>query len=152
MERLQVKMVDLNYLHRISDAEIEEIAKAMGKFIKEGLIRGWGLSYDDIDLITEAQNITPLSVIRNIYSLIERDSEENIIPYCIKNNIGFVPFSPMTSFWKNYNFSLIRKKMNDVRNWVPQLKKENIEGNKPIIDLIQKFAQKKTNYSCSNFS
>ena len=41
MERLQVKMVDLYYLHRISDIKIEEIAKAMGILIKEGLIRGW---------------------------------------------------------------------------------------------------------------
>ncbi len=41
MERLQVKMVDLYYLHRISDVEIKEITKAKGKLIKEGLIRGW---------------------------------------------------------------------------------------------------------------
>ena len=63
-----------------------------------------GLSHVDIDVITKAQNITPLSAIQNIYSLVERDSEEKIIPYYIKNNIGFVPFSPMISFWKNYNF------------------------------------------------
>ena len=49
----------------------------------------------DIDVIIKAQNITPLSNIQNIYSLVERDSEANIIPYCIKNNIGFVSFSPL---------------------------------------------------------
>ncbi len=38
-----------------------------------------GLSYDDIDVITKAQNITPLSAIQNIYSLIERDSEEILL-------------------------------------------------------------------------
>jgi aryl-alcohol dehydrogenase-like predicted oxidoreductase len=144
MERLQVKMVDLYYLHRISDIKIEEIAKAMGKLIKEGLIRGWGLSHVDIDVIIKAHNVTPLSAIQNIYSLVERDSEEKIIPYCIQNNIGFVPFSPIASgllsgkITTNTQF----EKNDDVRNWVPQLKKENIEGNKPIIDLIQKFAQK----------
>ena len=40
MERLQVKMVDLYYLHRISVVKIEEISKEMRKLIKEGLIRG----------------------------------------------------------------------------------------------------------------
>ena len=145
MERLQVKMVDLYYLHRISDVKIEEIAKAMGKLIQEGLIRGWGLSHVDIDVITKAQNITPLSAIQNIYSLVERDSEAKIIPYCIKNNIGFVPFSPIASglLSGKITTSTQFEKNDDVRNWVPQLKKENIEGNKPIIDLIQKFAQKK---------
>ena len=29
--------------------------------------------------------------------MVERDAEEKIIPYCIKNNIGFVPFSPIAS-------------------------------------------------------
>ena len=38
MQRLQVKMVDLYYLHRLSDVPLEEIAKAMGRLIKEGLI------------------------------------------------------------------------------------------------------------------
>ena len=38
MERLQVKMVDLYYLHRLSDVPLEEIAKAMGQLIKEGLM------------------------------------------------------------------------------------------------------------------
>ena len=83
MEKLQVKMVDLYYLHRISVVKIEEISKEMRKLIKEGLIRGWGLSHVDIDVITKAQNITPLSTIQNIYSLVERNYEANIIPYCI---------------------------------------------------------------------
>ena len=30
---------------------MEEIAKAMGQLIKEGLIRGWGLSQVDVDSI-----------------------------------------------------------------------------------------------------
>ena len=145
MERLQIKMVDLYYLHRISDVKIEEIAKAMGKLIKEGLIRGWGLSQVDIDVIIKAQNITPLSAIQNIYSLVERDAEEKIIPYCIKNNIGFVPFSPIASglLSGKITTSTQFEKNDDVRNWVPQLKKENIKGNKPIIELIEKFGKKK---------
>ena len=145
MERLQIKMVDLYYLHRISDVKIEEIAKAMGKLIKEGLIRGWGLSQVDIDVIIKAQNITPLSAIQNIYSLVERDAEEKIIPYCIKNNIGFVPFSPIASglLSGKITTSTQFEKNDDVRNWVPQLKKENIKGNKPIVELIEKFGKKK---------
>ena len=145
MQRLQVKMVDLYYLHRLSDVPLEEIAKAMGRLIKEGLIRGWGLSQVDVDSISKAHNITPLSAIQNLYNILERDSEEKIIPYCLKNNIGFVPFSPVGSgllsgkITANTQF----EKNDDVRNWVPQCKKENIIGNQPIVDLITKWAQKK---------
>ena len=145
MQRLQVKMVDLYYLHRLSDVPLEEIAKAMGRLIKEGLIRGWGLSQVDVDSISKAHNITPLSAIQNLYNILERDSEEKIIPYCLKNNIGFVPFSPVGSglLSGKINANTQFEKNDDVRNWVPQCKKENIIGNQPIVDLITKWAQKK---------
>jgi aryl-alcohol dehydrogenase-like predicted oxidoreductase len=145
MERLQVKMVDLYYLHRLSDVPLEEIAKAMGRLIKEGLIRGWGLSQVDVDSIEKAHKITPVSAVQNLYNILERDCEEKIIPFCLKNNIGVVPFSPVGSglLSGKINANTQFEKNDDVRNWVPQCKKENIIGNQPIIDLIQKFATKK---------
>ena len=145
MERLQVKMVDLYYLHRLSDVPLEEIAKAMGKLIQEGLIRGWGLSQVDVDSISKAHNITPVSAVQNLYNILERDCEEKVIPYCLKNNIGVVPFSPIGSgiLSGKINTKTEFEKSDDVRNWVPQCKKENIEGNQPIVDLIQKLATKK---------
>ena len=145
MERLQVKMVDLYYLHRLSDVPLEEIAKAMGRLINEGLIRGWGLSQVDVDSIEKAHKITPVSAVQNLYNILERDCEEKINPFCLKNNIGFVPFSPVGSglLSGKINANTEFEKFDDVRNWVPQCKKENIIGNQPIIDLIQKFATKK---------
>ena len=145
MQRLQVKMVDLYYLHRLSDVPLEEIAKAMGQLIKEGLIRGWGLSQVDVDSIEKAHKITPVSAVQNLYNILERDCEEKIIPFCLKNNIGVVPFSPVGSglLSGKINANTQFEKNDDVRNWVPQCKKENIIGNQPIIDLIKKFATKK---------
>ena len=145
MERLQVKMVDLYYLHRLSDVPLEEIAKAMGRLINEGLIRGWGLSQVDVDSIEKAHKITPVSAVQNLYNILERDCEEKIIPFCLKNNIGVVPFSPVGSglLSGKINSNTEFEKNDDVRNWVPQCKKENIIGNQPIIDLISKFAAKK---------
>ena len=146
MERLQVKMVDLYYLHRLSDVPLEEIAKAMGKLIKEGLIRGWGLSQVDVDAISKAHKITPVSAVQNLYNILERDCEEKVIPYCLKNNIGVVPFSPVASgiLSGKITTSTQFEKVDDVRTWlVPQCKKENIEGNQPIVDLVLKLAKKK---------
>ena len=145
MQRLQVKMVDLYYLHRLSDVPLEEIAKAMGRLIQEGLIRGWGLSQVDVDSLAKAHSITPVSAVQNLYNILERDSEEKIIPYCLKNNIGLVPFSPIGSglLSGKINANTQFEKKDDVRNWVPQCQKENIIKNQPIIDLIQKLATKK---------
>ena len=146
MKRLQTDYIDLYYLHRTSGGvSVEEVAEAMGRLIDEGLIRGWGLSQVDVNIIERANKVTPLSAIQNIYSMVERDVEKAVIPYCLKNNIGVVPFSPIASgllsgkITTNTQF----ERNDDVRNWVPQLSKRNIEGNQPIIDLLQEYAEMK---------
>ena len=146
MQRLQTDYVDLYYLHRINrDIPVEEVAEAMGKLEKSGLIRGWGLSQVGIDTIQKAQEVHPLSAIQNIYSMVERSCEEEVIPYCIEHNIALVPFSPIAS-------GLLSGKVNtgtdfshndDVRKFVPQLKKENLEANQPLIQLIEIYAKAK---------
>ncbi len=145
MERLQTDRVDLYYLHRMGGTPVEKVAEAMGRLIDDGLIRGWGLSQVDVDVIDRAQKVTPLSAIQNIYSMVERDSEERIIPYCMEHNIGFVPFSPIASGLLSGKITIQTKfeSYDDVRNWVPQLSKANIAGNQPIVDLLKEYASMK---------
>lgn len=142
MERLQTDYIDIYYLHRMSGIPVEKVAEAMGRLIDDGLIRGWGLSQVDVDVIDRAQQVTPLAAIQNIYSMVERDSEAEIIPYCMKNNIGFVPFSPIASGLLSGKITTETKfeKNDDVRNWVPQLSKRNIAGNQPIVELVRQYA------------
>ncbi len=145
LRRLQTDHVDLYYLHRVNGVSVEKVAEAMGKLIDEGLIRGWGLSQVDVGVIDRAQKITPLSAIQNIYSMVERDSEDRIIPYCMEHNIGFVPFSPIASGLLSGKITPQTQfeRNDDVRNWVPQLSRRNIEGNQPIVEMLKDFAQKK---------
>ena len=145
MQRLQTDKIDLYYLHRLGGAPVEKVAEAMGKLIDEGLIRGWGLSQVDVDVIERAHNVTPLSAVQNIYSMVERDSERKVIPYCIEHNIGFVPFSPIASGLLSGKITTETKfeHNDDVRNWVPQLSKANIAGNQPIVDMLKRFADMK---------
>ncbi len=77
--------------------------------------------------------------------MVERDSEEKIIPYCTEHNIGFVPFSPIASGLLSGKITLQTQfeKNDDVRNWVPQLSKGNIKGNQPIVEMLKDFAANK---------
>lgn len=145
LERLQTSWVDIYYLHRVGGVRVEEVARAMGRLIDEGLIRGWGLSQVDVDEISAAQEVTPLTAVQNIYSMVERDAEDAVIPYCEENGIGLVAFSPIASglLSGKITASTHFERYDDVRNWVPQLSRENIRGNQPIIDLIARFAERK---------
>lgn len=146
LHRLQTDYADLYYLHRINpDIPIEDVAEVMGKLIRNGLIRGWGVSQVDVDVIERAHMVTPLSAVQNIYSLLERGMEEAVIPYCLTHNIGLVPFSPIASGFLSgkVTTSTDFSHSNDVRKFVPQLRKENMEANQPILDLLERCAEQK---------
>lgn len=145
MSRLRTDYIDLYYLHRISEAfRLEDVATVMGRLIQEGLIRGWGLSQVSADQIRAAHKITPLSAVQNIYSMVERDCETEIFPVCLEKGIGVVPFSPIASgFLSGKVTPQDQFGFDDVRKFVPQLSKENIEANQPILDLLHRFAVEK---------
>ena len=146
LDRLQTDYADIYYLHRTSGGvHIEEVAEAMGRLMEEELIQGWGLSQVDVDIIDRAQQITPLSAIQNIYSMVERDMEQAVIPYCMEHNIGVVPFSPIASGLLSGKITADTQfeQNDDVRNWVPQLSRQNLAANQPIVDLIGQYAKQK---------
>ena len=146
LKRLETDYADIYYLHRINpDIPVENVAEVMGKLIKGGLIRGWGLSQVNVDTIDKANAVTPLSAIQNIYSMLERGVEESVIPYCLAHNIGIVPFSPIASGFLSGNVTANTdfSHSDDVRKFVPQLRKENMEANQPILELLNRYAKSK---------
>ena len=146
LDRLQTDYVDLYYLHRVNpDIPVENVAEVMGKLIRDGLIRGWGLSQVDVDVIDRAHAVTPLSAIQNIYSMLERGVEEAVIPYCLAHDIGVVPFSPIASGFLSGKVTADSdfSHSDDVRKFVPQLRQENMRANQPILDLLKDYAERK---------
>ena len=146
MKRLQTDYVDIYYWHRLNPAiDLAEMAGVFGDLINEGLIRGWGLSQVTVDTIRTAHAITPLSAIQNIYSMVERGIEAEVIPFCEQNNIGVVPFSPIASGLLSGKVTADTKfeKFDDVRNLVPQLSKENLVANQPLVEMLRSYAREK---------
>ena len=145
LSNLRTDYIDLYYLHRINEmVRLEDVATVMGRLIQEGLIRGWGLSQVSADQIRTAHEVTPLSAVQNIYSMVERDCETEIFPVCLEEGIGVVPFSPIASGFLSGKVTAQEQfSFDDVRKFVPQLSKENIEANQPILDLLHRFAVEK---------
>ncbi len=146
LKRLGTDYIDLYYLHRINpQIPVEEIALSLSRLIDEGLVRGYGLSQVGADTIRRANAVAKLTAVQNLYNMFERDIETEVIPFCMENNIGIVAFSPTSSGLLSGKITkeTIFEKEDDVRNFVPQLKKGNLEANKPVIDFIIDFAAKK---------
>src|SRR5699024_3567534 len=145
LKNLRTDYVDLYYLHRVNELiPMEDIAKVMGQLINEGVIKEWGLSQVSVDTLSKAHQVTPVAAVQNLYSMMERDCEKEIFPYCIENGISVVPFSPIASGFLSGKVTTETKfEGDDVRKFVPQLSKENIVANQPILDLLEKFAEEK---------
>lgn len=144
MKRLQTDYIDLYYLHRINEQiPVEEVAHVMGRLISDGLIRGWGLSQVSAATLQAANAVTGVTAVQNIYSMTERDCEQDIFPFCLEHNIGVVAFSPTASGLLSGRVTTETKfEGDDVRKFVPQLSKENLTANQPLLDMLASFAQK----------
>lgn len=96
-------------------------------------------------MIARAHAVTPLAAIQNIYSMLERGVEEAVIPCCLEHAIGVVPFSPIASGFLSGKVTAGSdfSHSDDVRKYVPQLRKENMEANQPILDLLESYAERK---------
>ena len=146
LKNLRTDYVDLYYLHRVNlEMPVDEVAEAFGRLIEEGLIRGWGLSQVSAAQLDAFQRVTPGSAVQNLYNMLERDCEKDIFPYCLEHNIGVVPFSPIASGFLSGKITADTtfEKVDDVRVFVPQLSKENIIANQPILDILNRFAEEK---------
>ncbi len=145
MQNLRTDYVDLYYLHRYNeDIEMESVADIMGKLIQEGLIRGWGVSQVGVDLLKKAHETTPVSAVQNLYNMLERDCEKDVLPYCMEYGIGVVPFSPIASGFLSGKVTADTKfEGDDVRQFVPQLQKDNLLANQPVLDILNRYAAEK---------
>lgn len=97
MRRLGVERIDLWQLHRI-DPKVprDEQFDVVKQMQQEGLIRHVGLSEVTVEEIEAAQQFFKVATVQNLYNLIMRQSEE-VLEYCTRANIGFIPWYPLAA-------------------------------------------------------
>jgi aryl-alcohol dehydrogenase-like predicted oxidoreductase len=99
LRRLGVETIDLYQLHWPVDdiAELEEGWTAMAQLQQEGKARWIGVSNFNVEQMQRVQRIAPITSLQPPYSLIRREVEEEILPYCHLEDIGVIVYSPMAS-------------------------------------------------------
>ncbi|MCS7137030.1 MAG: aldo/keto reductase [Candidatus Caldarchaeum sp.] len=99
LERLQLKYVDLYMVHWPNPRiPVAETMRAMERLVKEGFVRYIGVSNFDVDLLTEAmESLKSEEVVSNQveYSLEARSVERELIPFCERNGVTVVAYTPL---------------------------------------------------------
>src|SRR5258708_5136982 len=98
LKRLDIDVIDLYQIHWPDpEPEIEEGWSTLAALKKEGKVRHIGVSNFTVEQMRRAEKIAPVETLQPPYSLIDRDVEKEILPYCQQNNIGVIVYSPMAS-------------------------------------------------------
>ena len=95
LKRLRLERIDLYQLHRIdSKVPVEDSLGALKKAQDAGKIRHVGLSEVSPEEIERAGKVLPIVTVQNQYNIDNR-KWENVLTYCEKEGIGFMPWSPI---------------------------------------------------------
>jgi aryl-alcohol dehydrogenase-like predicted oxidoreductase len=96
--RLGVDAIDLYQIHWPDpDPDIEEGWSALAELKEQGLVHHIGVSNFDVNQLRRIQAIAPVETLQPQYSLIERDIEDEILPFTESEGIGVIAYSPMGS-------------------------------------------------------
>jgi aryl-alcohol dehydrogenase-like predicted oxidoreductase len=145
LKRLDIEVIDLYYLHRVDPATpIEITVSAMGQLVKEGKIRGVGLSEVSASTLRKAHQVYPISAVQTEYSLWSRDPEEEILETCHELGIAFVAYSPLG---RGFLTGQIKKPEDlapdDFRRFSPRFQGENFQKNLDLVGKIEQLAASK---------
>lgn len=98
LRRLQVDVIDLYQMHWPDpESQIEEGWEEMARLKAEGKVRYIGVSNFNVRQMERVQRIAPIDSLQPPYSIIRRDIEKDILPYCQEHDIAVIVYSPMES-------------------------------------------------------
>jgi aryl-alcohol dehydrogenase-like predicted oxidoreductase len=100
LRRLSLEAIDLYQIHwppESDSGELEEGWSTLADLKREGKVRWIAASNFNVDQLRRAEKIAPVSSLQPPYSLIHREVEEDILPYCLRKSIGVIVYSPMAS-------------------------------------------------------
>ncbi|HSB81125.1 MAG TPA: aldo/keto reductase [Candidatus Methylomirabilis sp.] len=111
LRRLGVEAIDVYQIHWPEpEEEFEEGWDAMAQLVKEGKVRYLGLSNFNVAQMRRVQAIHPIASLQPPYSMLRRDIESEILPFCSQHHIGVIPYSPMQKGLLSGTFSVERAK------------------------------------------
>ncbi len=102
LRRLGVETIDLYQIHRFkSDVPIDETLAALDHLVNQGKVRyigassGYAWQMARALSLSERRGWARFISMQNHYNLVYREEEREMIPLCIEEGVGLIPWSPL---------------------------------------------------------
>ena len=102
LERLGTDYIDLYYMHQFDpDIPLDETLRALDDLVRKGVVRQIGVSNFKAEQLDATMKVCgSLGLARPValqppYSLLAREPEKDLFPYCIRHGLGVLSYSPL---------------------------------------------------------
>jgi aryl-alcohol dehydrogenase-like predicted oxidoreductase len=151
LRRLGVDTIDLYQIHWPAgdSAETKEGWTELASLQKQGKVRWIGVCNFNVEQIRLACAIAPVTSLQPPYSLIRRDIEREILPFCQQSGIGVIGYSPMGSGLLTGAMTRERAAALPASDWrsrSPEFKEPRLSQNLTLADRLRTVAKR---YGCS---
>ncbi|MFO7668764.1 MAG: aldo/keto reductase [Bacteroidales bacterium] len=145
LKRLGTDYIDLYQIHWPDESTpIEETMEALQHLKDQGKIRAAGVSNYSLDQMKKAASLIELASNQLPYSMLRRDIEDDIVPWCVENDCGILAYSPLQR-------GLLTGKIGpettfapgDSRPGLPHFKPANLVKTNRFLDTIRPLALEK---------
>ena len=144
LRRLGVDVINLYQLHWPEpDEEIEEGWAAIGELIAIGKVRYGGVCNFSLSQLERAQAIRPITSLQPPSSLLKRDIEAEIVPWCAAHHVGILAYSPMQAGLLTGSFTAERAAAllpNDWRSRSPFFQPPQLALNLQVVEELRPIA------------
>ena len=146
LRRLQVDVIDLYQVHwPIPDDQLEEGWATLGELKRQGKVRYIGASNFSVAQLRRAGSLAHVDALQPPYSLIRRDVEREILPYCQEQGIGVIVYSPMASGLLSGGMDRLRIESLPAGDWrrnSSQFQEPKLSQNLRIADQLKEVGQR----------
>src|SRR5713226_3600427 len=149
LRRLSVDAIDLYQIHWPPDpdsAVLEEGWSTLANLKREGKVRWIGVSNFNVQQLRRAQAIAPVTSLQPRYSLVHREIEDEILPYCLSEGIGVIVYSPMASGLLTGAMTrerAARLPKDDWRRGHPDFTEPNLSHNLALVERMREIANRR---------
>lgn len=96
LRRLNTDYIDLYQIHWADPTTpVDETMEAVERLIEQGKVRAAGVCNYDVELAKQANDNILLASDQVPYSMVRRDIEKDLVPWCIENNVAILAYSPL---------------------------------------------------------
>ena len=142
LRRLRVDAIDLYQIHWPTGnmTEVEAAWSLLAELKREGKVRWIGVSNFDVQQLQRVGEIAPVTSLQPPYSLVRREIEAEILPYCRQAGIGVIAYSPMYSGLLTGVMTrerIAQLPEDDWRRLDPEFKEPRLVKNLALIDRLK---------------